>query len=221
LRVPQAHRVRSPRLPPVLGRLLIVVAGLALSQGCSRGPEGSGPQGRQGAPPGSPQAGLVGKRLFEFRVTPLDDDSKTVGMADLAGKVVLVDLWGTWCGPCGDELPHVAALGKKYGNRGDFRLVTISCGRTAPEEIDDLRQQTKDFLRQTGLELPTYLDPGFVTRQAIIATGNLRSFGFPMTLLFDRQGVIRDVWLGYDNRHPEQIDEIDQAIARLLDEKAA
>jgi peroxiredoxin len=50
--------------------------------------------------------------------------------------------------------------------------------------------------------------------------GNLTGFGFPTTFVMDRQGVIRKVWIGYDDRHPEQIEEVDQSIARLLEEKA-
>jgi thiol-disulfide isomerase/thioredoxin len=160
----------------------------------------------------------VGQRLPELRVIALDDASKSIAMEDLNGRVVLVNLWGTWCPPCRVELPHIVELAKKYRDRPDFQLLAITCGQRIPEKIDPLREQTQGFLRQTGLDLPTYLDPDAVTRRAIIAlTGRLGGLSLPMTFLIDRQGVIRNVWTGF---HPSYSEEIDQSIAQLLEEKA-
>jgi thiol-disulfide isomerase/thioredoxin len=160
----------------------------------------------------------VGKRLPGLQVIALDDPAKSVTLADLSGKVVLVDLWGPWCPPCLSELPHIAALGQKYRDRPEFQLLAITCGQRPPEDTDRLREQTQAFLRQTKLDLPTYLDPGGATRQAVAMIGNLTGFGLPTTFVLDRQGVIRNVWVGYSPAFPE---EMDQLIAGLLEEKGS
>jgi cytochrome c biogenesis protein CcmG, thiol:disulfide interchange protein DsbE len=196
------------------GKFLLLAAAIVLLPGCPSGPERGGERSR-GTPARSPEQSLVGKRLPDLRLVAVDDLSKTVGMDDLAGKLVLVDFWGTWCPPCLDELPHLVALGKKYRGRSDFQFLAITCGPQIPENIDALRQQTLQFLSQTKLDLAAYLDPNATTRRAFLTLGPLE--GYPTTFLMDRKGVIRNVWPGY---HPSYPTQMDQLIGQLLEEKA-
>ena len=189
---------RLARCVATLGKVLLLCTLIAVVSGCpDEADRGDKQRGLPRLPPQSAERGLVGKQLADFHVVALNEPSRSVAMGDLAGRVVLVDLWGTWCPPCCDELPHMAALGHKYRDRGDFRFLAISCGQP-PESVDFLRRETQDYLRQTGLDLPTYLDPDLVTRRAIVVAGNLQGLGLPLTILMDRKGVIRDVWVGYD-----------------------
>lgn len=221
MKVPSSFAGRSRTAPvaATLARWLLLVAAILVLPGCPYEPD-------RGARPGRARRSsaesfaetLVGKRLPEVGLVALDDTSKSIGMADLAGKVVLVDLWGPWCLPCRLELPHIAALAKKYRDRPDFQLLAITCGSPRmPEDMGVLGRQTQRYLLQANLDLPTYLDPDAVTRRAIIMAGNLTDFGLPMVFLMDRQGVIRNVWTSYDPSYPE---EMDQSITRLLQEKA-
>jgi cytochrome c-type biogenesis protein len=156
----------------------------------------------------------VGKKLPDLSLTALDDPARSVTLADLSGKVVLVNIWGPWCPPCRQELPHIAALGRKYRDRPDFQLLAITSAQRPPGDLLRLRQQTQAFLRDAGLDLPTYLDPGAATLRAFSDVGQFQ--GFPTTFLMDRSGVIRNVWVGNLPGVPE---EIDQWIAQLLEEK--
>ncbi len=157
----------------------------------------------------------VGKTLPEFSVVPLAGSGDAVTLKDLAGKVVLVNFWGPWCPPCRIELPHVAKLGQKYRSAPDFRLLAVCSGPGGREDLNQLRDQSEAFLIREDIELPAYLDPQMVTRQAFDKVGRLK--GFPTTFVMDRQGVIRNVWVGYAPEVPEQID---QWVAQLLAEKA-
>jgi thiol-disulfide isomerase/thioredoxin len=165
--------LRRLRTAAVAGVLLLAGA-ILLSPGCQRSPEGElPPRPERPANREASEHPAVGKRLSELKVIALDDASKSVTLADLSGKVVLVDLWGPWCPPCRWELPHIAALGQKYRSSPGFQLLAVSSGQTRPENIDRLRKETRAFLKDAGLDLPTYLDPGFVTRRAFAEAGDL------------------------------------------------
>lgn len=164
--------------------------------------------------PGPTDHPAVGRRLPQLELEPLTGTDEPVTLDDLAGKVVLVNLWATWCQPCRVETPHIAELGRKLRDQPDFKLLTISCGSEIPEDVDRLRTETKHFLDQLNTHIPAYADPDWTTRKAFDSLGSLEIL--PTTFVIDRQGVIRGVWPGYG---PGVTDEMEQLILRLLQEQ--
>jgi len=214
--------MRKSLLASVACKLSLSTALAAALIGCPRGQEAGGPsKGRTAKRPAPKQAehDAVGKKLPDLSLRAMDGPARSVTLADLSGKVVLVNLWGPWCPPCRVELPHIAALEKKYRDQPGFQLLAITSAQGFPEDLDELRQQTQAFLRSQGLDLPTYLDPGATTRRAFAELGALK--GFPTTVVIDRQGVIRNVWVGFDPRSLDQIEQIDAWLSQLLDEKTS
>lgn len=196
--VGQTPRSR-PRTPWINGVVLalLVVAFLALFT--LRG-------GRTVDPEQNP---AVGSRLAALDLLPLTGDSMSVTLDDLRGKVALVNFWATWCGPCQTELPELAELARSMAGYPDFRILAVSCGE---EDPDSLRANTEATLRDLDVDLPTYADPGGVTRDAYDRVGQFQ--GFPTTFLLDRDGVIRAVWVGY---LPGTVDEMETEAKRLLE----
>lgn len=137
----------------------------------------------------------VGRQLSDLALQPLTGTDQPVTWGDLTGKVVLVNFWGTWCGPCQWEIPHLAKLGEKFQDRHDFKLLPVSCGEVFPEDIDALRAKTQEFLSYLEIDLATYADPDGTTRRAFASVANLDVA--PLTFLLDRRGVIRQVWEGF------------------------
>lgn len=84
-----------------------------------------------------------------FRVVPLDDPAKTVSLDDLKGKVVLIDYWATWCGPCKMAMPEVERVWKEYGDKG-LAVVSVS---------GEDRPTVAEFHRTSPFTYPVYLDP--------------------------------------------------------------
>jgi len=157
-----------------------------------------------------------GQQLAQLQLEGLTGGAQSVTLEELAGQVVLLNFWGTWCPPCRLELPHIAELEKKYRGRTDFRLLAVSCARSPAEEtsaqgMEILRQATMQYLQAGGLEMPTYADPGAPTRQAVDQAIGFE--GYPTTLLIDPQGVIRQTWVGYS---PGVEVEMERAVEQLL-----
>lgn len=157
----------------------------------------------------------MGQRFPALELEPLGEASQPVRLSDLAGKVVVLNFWGTWCPPCRQEIPELEAMYRRLAGHERFRLLAVSClPRPAEEEaLEELKNDTTAFLRSKGLSIPAYADPSGVTRAAFRQLGG-RSI-FPTTVLLDGQGVVRGVWVGYA---PGVVEEIERRVARLLAE---
>lgn len=70
-----------------------------------------------------------GKPAPDFTFTDLK--GKRLSLASFRGQTLLVDIWGTWCGPCKEEIPYIAALQKEYAGRKDVRIMSIACDKKA------------------------------------------------------------------------------------------
>ncbi|GAB4129300.1 TlpA family protein disulfide reductase [Thermopirellula anaerolimosa] len=153
----------------------------------------------------------VGKTLSTIALKPLTGGGGPVQAGDLQGKVVLLNFWGTWCPPCRQEFPHLAALAQRYEYRPEFRFLSVSCGSGDRENVEKLRSETRAFLQKEGVDMSVYYDPDAVTRRSVDAAAGFR--GYPTTVLLDSGGVIRGMWVGY---YPGVEKEIERAIAKLL-----
>jgi thiol-disulfide isomerase/thioredoxin len=100
-------------------------------------------------------------------------------LADFKGKVVLLNLWATWCAPCRKEMPALDRLQQKLGG-ADFDVVAVSIDMRDPEK-------PKRFFAETGVKsLAFYVDPSGKIFQELRSVG--RAVGMPTTLLLDRSG---------------------------------
>ena len=110
-------------------------------------------------------------------------DGQRVSMDDLAGKVVLLDFWATWCEPCREALPHMREIAKKFQAEP---LVVLSVS------LDNDEQKWRDFIVKNEMTWPQYRDGGF--------TGPIsRKFGveaIPHTFTIDADGVLQDEHIG-------------------------
>ncbi len=159
---------------------------------------------------------LVGSSLAQVDLQPLTGQGKPVALADLSGKVTLINFWGTWCPPCRAEFPHLVSIYDEFRARSDFRFLSVSSGTglTEPEaDVNSLRQETLAFLYQSRADLPTYTDADGRTRQAIDKVGGF--VGYPTTLVLDRRSMIRGTWIGYEPGVERQIRDL---VVKLLEE---
>ncbi len=118
---------------------------------------------------------------FDFHLTDLD--GKPISLDQYRGKVVLVDLWGTWCKPCRDALPGLVQMYYKHRRRG-FDIVGLAYEPGAPDPKTAL-QAVKQFVQQSGI--PYRCAMGDEATQQKIPNFS----AFPTTLLIDRAGKVR------------------------------
>jgi len=111
-----------------------------------------------------------------------DMEGRMVTLSDLRGKVVLLNFWATWCGPCRVEMPEMERLYRAYP-RKDFEILAVS---TDPQGV----AVTRPFQQENHLTFPILHDAEY----RVGLTYGARSL--PMTFMVDRQGVVRQQIFG-------------------------
>jgi thiol-disulfide isomerase/thioredoxin len=112
-----------------------------------------------------------------------DLSGKTIKWSQFKGKVVLVDFWATWCGPCRRSIPHLSRLHTKYADKG-FEVVGISLDQAGVAPV-------AKFAKDMGMPYTVLM--GDIQLASDWGVGA----GIPMAFLVDRQGNIVDRILGY------------------------
>jgi len=116
----------------------------------------------------------VGTEAPGFRLPSLAGGE--VDLASQRGKVVVLNLWATWCPPCVAEMPSLERLHRALSPEG-LSVVTVS--------TDEDEASLREFVSQRALTIPVLMDPG-----GRVAAGKYRTTGYPETFLLDREGRI-------------------------------
>lgn len=110
-------------------------------------------------------------------------EAKDFHLADFRGKVVLLDFWASWCGPCKNSVPWLVQMQHKYAAQG---LVVV------PVNLDRDTAKAQKMLRQLGPDLTRVVDP-----EGSLATSyDLK--GMPSSFLYDREGELVSSHLGFE-----------------------
>jgi cytochrome c biogenesis protein CcmG/thiol:disulfide interchange protein DsbE len=161
----------------------------------------------------------VGRTVGNLPLALLADPSRRP--PTFAGRVTLLNFWGTWCPPCRRELPGLVRLADRLRNEPAFQLVAISCGGRAPEDMAALTESTNAFLKEAvspaqRSAIEPWADPDGRTRMIFSASFGFEAF--PTTYLIGPDAKVRQVWVGYRSRDES---DIASAIVATLKEVAA
>ncbi len=156
---------------PVIRCVGAVLVGFALCSASTSCNPTAGESG--GGPPGPVEIGLP---VPPYRTVALTGD--TVSLAAERGKVVLLNVWATWCHPCRDEIPELQKLHEQYGKQG-LELVGVSV------DVDGSDDTIREFMSEFRMTYPIWRDPAErISAQFLVV-------GVPTTFLIDRRGVLR------------------------------
>lgn len=145
---------------------------------------------------------------FDFELKNLLEDG-TLALSDLKGKVVIVDIWGTWCPPCRMEVPHFVELQDRYRESG-LVIVGINFEKGGGGYLDFEGSQGKaeGAVKSLKINYPlVYGEPGILAK-----VPGFR--GFPTTLFLDHEGRVRVKEVGY-----KDMSELEPIVLALLSEK--
>jgi thiol-disulfide isomerase/thioredoxin len=131
-----------------------------------------------------------------------DTRGRAFSLSDYKGKVVIVNFWATWCPPCRTEVPDLIKMQKQYRDQG-LRIIGITY---PPEKMSDVIR----FMRKLGVNYRVAI--GTKADKALFTASET----LPMTVVIDRDGVVRDVVEGI-----LYSDEFDQKVKPLLSAQSA
>lgn len=149
---------------------------------------------------------LAENKSFDFDFDVEDINGNKVSKAGLAGKVLIVDIWGTWCPPCKMEIPHFVALDKQFSAKG---LQVVGLNSEGDSEGETAVKEVKRFCKKEGVTYPCAL----ITEDFIERIPDFE--GFPTTLFLDRKGKVRLKVTGYHD-----MPFLQAAVESLLNEKS-
>ncbi|MBV8076119.1 MAG: TlpA family protein disulfide reductase [Planctomycetaceae bacterium] len=148
---------------------------------------------------------LLGKPAPDFTLTVLDGAGKTrtLSKADLAGKVVLIDFWATWCGPCLRELPEIQKLVEAYAGK-DVVIVALSQD-SKPQDLAEVRKLVETTLEKKKITL-TDNPVGKVGLDPSNSVGDVfKVQAYPTVVLLDAQGVVQAAHVGPPSNDFKQV----------------
>ena len=131
------------------------------------------------------------KPLPDFEMA--DAEGKTWRLADLKGKVALINLWATWCGPCKAELPYLEKLFNKVRERQDLTVLTLN--------TDDNLGLILPFVQENKYTFPVLAAEAYVHKL-------VPELSIPRNWIVDANGVLRTERIGFGNGSDQWVDEM-------------
>jgi non-specific serine/threonine protein kinase/serine/threonine-protein kinase len=137
---------------------------------------------------------FIGKPFPQLKFNDLKGNVVNIGK--LKGKVVLIDFWATWCGPCTAETPNLISVYNEFKGKG-FEIIGIS--------LDTDHEKLNDYLEKNKIQWPNYYD-GKSWKSEISSRFGIH--GIPEIILIDREGIVREIGL--------RGDRIREAVSQLI-----
>jgi thiol-disulfide isomerase/thioredoxin len=137
---------------------------------------------------------IMNKKAPHFELDAVNRDGKPVTLEDYEGKVVVLDFWAVWCGPCEQSLPFFQRIQDEYGKHG-LEVIGVHVEERMPSLDDVNAYLEQQGVRYTNLVGKTEVDDAFLI------------FAMPTTYLVDREGVLVNRHIGFNPaRTPEKLE---------------
>ena len=132
-------------------------------------------------------------------------DDTTFKLSDKKGKVVLVNLWATWCMPCVKEMPHLVEMQEKYRDKG-FEIIGLD------QDEGETKEQIEEFAAKRKLNYQLGWVDGAMYNEFVKVT---RLNGIPQSILINREGQLTGVFTGGS---PSVIEKMKETVEKIVNE---
>jgi len=142
-----------------------------------------GSQPAQSQPAGAPSAVPISEQALNAEIQPLDGPA--FRLADFKDKVLVLDIWATWCGPCRYEIPHLVEISKEFGPKG-VEVVGLTLENPQTDE-----EKVRDFAREYKINYKLGWGRADVAQELMAGRGNI-----PQTFII-KDGKIVKRFIGF------------------------
>lgn len=136
---------------------------------------------------------LLPPEIVEVEMKTLD--GKTVKISDYRGKVVLLNLWATWCGPCRQEIPELVKISQEMKDRG-VEVV----GMTSVDDRGNTESRVKTYVQQQAIPYNVV----WATPNVAEEFSSMGEYQIPASFIIDREGKLTQIFKGFNPRRTPQ-----------------
>ena len=154
---------------------------------------------------------------ISFAVPDLQGNQVSFEFDTFKNKVILLNIFGSWCGHCNEEIPYLVDIKKKYANQ-DFEIIGIAFEEDSGEVA---KNKVRELVQRQNINYPV-LFGGQSKRSNVLSTikGLDTFFGYPTTIFIGRDGKVKEVKIGFISNNPEmtewQVNQFEKIIVKLL-----